>query len=116
LLTASAASPGTGIEAAYYVIASVIAIGGIAIGGAKLLLWLRGRWTREGQQRAESSRVIEENTVAAKANTEAIADLSGKLEGFAAGVRSDLNGHEQRITRLELDRGSGRAGSNHGAD
>jgi len=110
----AASSPGSGIEVAYYVIASIIAIGTVAIGGGRLLLWLKRRWTQEGEARAESSRVVAENTEAAKANTEAVAALSSKLDGFATSVRSDLNGHEQRITRLELDRGIGHEGGNHG--
>ncbi len=114
-MLASAAGPGSGIEVAYYVIASVIAIGTVAIGGGRLMLWLKRRWTQEGEQRAESSRVVAENTEAAKANTEAVAALSAKLEGFATSVRSDLNGHEQRITRLELGQGLHEGGGNHGA-
>lgn len=101
MLSAAAPGPG-GIEVAYYVIASVIAIGTVAIGGGRLMVWLKGRWTQEGQQRAESTRIIAENTRAAMANTEAIAGLSVKLAEFATSVRSDISGHEHRITRLEM--------------
>jgi len=114
LLTDAAQATGSGanIEIVYYVIASVIAIGGVAIGGARVMMWLRGRWTREGEQRAAATAVIEENTKAAQANTVAIGDLSGKLDRFADNVHADLatvhaelNGHGQRIHRLEVHQG-----------
>lgn len=121
LSAATASSSATGIELLYYVVASVIAVGGVVIGGARLLLWLRSRWTKEGEQRAASAQVIEANTKAAEDNTKAIGDLGKKLDKFAdrvdadfAAVHSELNGHGARITRVELQQGLGPAGPNGG--
>jgi hypothetical protein len=103
----AAGSAGSGVEVAYYVIASVIALGGVFFGAVKLLFWLKRRWTQEGEQRAESSRVIEANTKAAQANTDAISHLTEKFDGFASSVQGQLNGHDSRITRLEIQQGIG---------
>jgi hypothetical protein len=117
VVASAAAEPG--IEVFYYVVGSVIAIGGVAIGGARLLMWLRSRWTREGEQRAASSKVIEDNTKAALANTAAIGELGAKLDRFAEGVHdqfdqvhAELNGHGAKIARLEMQQGIGPSGPN----
>lgn len=118
MLTASA--PGApGIENFYYVVTVVVAIGGVFIGGGRMLLWLRSKWTKEGEQRAANSQVIQANTAAAVANTAAIGELGAKLDRFADSVHSEfgvvhaeLNGHATRIARVELQQGIGPAGSN----
>lgn len=61
----------------------------------------REKWIYQGKQEQDLSDQLEKNAEATKVNTAAIDKLVGRLDGFAARVDSQLNGHDKRIERLE---------------
>lgn len=61
----------------------------------------REKWIGQGKQEQDLSDQLQKNAEATKINTTAIDKLVGRIDGFAARVDSQLNGHDKRIEKLE---------------
>ena len=100
ILAAQSATP-SGIEPLYYVVGILAAL----IAG----LWAlkkyndkqREKWIGQGKQEQDLADQLQKNAEATKVNTTAIDKLVGRIDGFAARVDSQLNGHDKRIEKLE---------------
>ena len=61
----------------------------------------REKWIHQGKQEQDLMDQLAKNAEATKINTTAIDKLVGRIDGFAARVDSQLNGHDKRIEKLE---------------
>lgn len=97
----SATSGPSGVEPLYYVVGILAAV----IAG----LWAlkkyndkqKDKWIHQGKQEQDLADQLQKNAEATKVNTTAIDKLVGRIDGFAARVDSQLNGHDKRIEKLE---------------
>lgn len=104
LILLSVAEPGgnsISSTTAYYIIASIATVFGVMAGLMRYYSRQRERWTQEGQQRAEQANATKHNSDKLDENTHAIFTLTSELRDFITSVRSELNGHENRIGILE---------------
>lgn len=112
LLTAATTTANNGqssLDNVYYILASIALIGGFLEGMRRFLAKQRSKWTEEGKNKADQSRITQENTTQLRANTDAIAKLTDanshlatQMTEFITSVHSELNGLGKRITRLEF--------------
>ena len=98
----------------YYIVASIATVFGVVAGLMKYYSRQRERWTLEGQQRAEQANATKHNSDKLDENTHAIFTLTSELREFVVSVRSELNGHENRIGILERFREEVRKGRQGG--
>jgi hypothetical protein len=84
-----------------YIAGTAASITAVLAGARSYYARQRKRWTDEGARAEASTQALEANTRAAAANTAALADLGRKLGEFTDETRRELNGHDQRIGRLE---------------
>jgi predicted histidine transporter YuiF (NhaC family) len=119
VILAAIAQPGAGSSISsvtvYYILGSVATVFGVAGGLMKYYGKQRERWTQEGQQRAEQAAAVRHNSDKLDENTHAVFSLTAELREFVTSVRTELNGHENRIGILERFREDMRKGGK-GAD
>jgi len=102
LATAQSSSSGSlSTDTIYYIIGSIATIFGIAGGLIRYYGKQKERWTQEGQQRAEQATAVKYNSDKLDENTRAVSSLTGELRDFVKTVRSELNGHDNRLGLLE---------------
>lgn len=101
-LTIEQSAGSTAGEPFYYYAISILAV---IIAG----LWAlkkyndkqREKWISQGKQEQDLADQLDKNAEATKVNTAAIDKLVGRIDGFAARVDNQLNGHDKRIEKLE---------------
>lgn len=99
--TAPAASPPVSPSEWLYILAALVTIvtGWLALRSA-LRKWV-GQREKEAVEKADLSKAIMGNIEATRANTEALGKMGQDFHDFATETRSQLNGHAERIGRLE---------------
>lgn len=98
---ASSQQPGDNLVPLYYISAIVVSVGTAIWALAKWFDKQKQKWAREATHDAHLADELRANTEAAKGNTDAIRHLAGRMDNFAVKVEAELNGHDNRIARLE---------------
>lgn len=107
-LLAAGSQPGDNLVPLYYISAIIISVGTAVWALARWFDRQRSKWANEATHDAHLSDELRANTDAARVNTEAaksnttaIDNLAIRMESFAVKVETELNGHNNRISRLE---------------
>lgn len=95
------AEAGAGTPGWYFIVGTICALVGMAFGFHKYYSSQRKSWLGEGESRARTAEAIESNTAANRANTEAIGKMTDKLDRFIDSVRTEMNSHDIRLTKIE---------------
>lgn len=100
-LILAASQPGDNLVPLYYITAIIISVGTGIWGLSRWFEKQRTKWQQEATHDAHISEELAANTAAAMKNTAAITLLTQEMGAFAQRVDKELNGHGNRISRLE---------------
>lgn len=92
---------GADLTPVYYITSIAGTAGAGLLGARAYLAKQRDRWISEGTKQASLADKLEANTAAAGANTAAIDRLAKEMHESNAEVKSRLNGHDDRLNRLD---------------
>ena len=101
---AQAAAAGNGdttIVTVVYILTGLSLIIGFAVGTYKYVQRQKKKWTDDGITRQKQAQATADNTAMMRKNTEAVDKLTEKFGEFALSVRQELNGHSERLGKLE---------------
>jgi hypothetical protein len=102
ILTAIAqSSDGDNLVPLYYISAIVVSVGTAIWALARWFDKQKQKWQHEATHDAHLGDELRANTDAAEHNTEAIKNLANEMGAFASKAETELNGHSNRLGRLE---------------